>query len=112
MTRAEWNKWLEEVLDHTKKTLSLKDERYGKEEDRFHNFNIAARVNGTFDPVNEAWGMATKHLVVILDILDDVKQGKPIDKTDLPRIKEVFGDMRNYLFLIEGMLIPLDPPTV
>ena len=63
----------------------------------------------------ELWSMATKHLVAVLDRMEDVRTGQPIT-IDQARVKEIFGDLRNYLLLEEAMLtemiFPPDPPTV
>ena len=63
----------------------------------------------------ELWSMATKHLVAVLDLMEDVRTGQPIT-IDQARVKEIFGDLRNYLLLEEAMLtemiFPPDPPTV
>lgn len=99
MTGKEWNAELTAMLASAKKVLTYKASVYATEEDRFHNFRRAAEINRLEGgAVEAAWGMATKHLVTVIDIIE----GRKVVEED--QIEEVFGDLRNYLFLIEGML--------
>lgn len=49
-----------------------------------------------------AWNIATKHLVSVIDILNE-----PYNQ-DINIIKEKFGDMINYLILMEAMVIEMN----
>ena len=83
------------------KVLSQKEEEYATAVDRFHNFKVAARIlNCT--PENALLGMAMKHFVSVLDIVESLDTDKP--KLDPSLIDEKIGDAINYLILLEGML--------
>lgn len=79
---------------------------YSVGDDKFYNFRRAAGVTGT-TPEKTAWGMALKHLVSVQDIIEATEDVHP---TMYSRdyysevIQEKFTDLRNYLYLIEGML--------
>ncbi len=97
MTEEKWNELLEEMLSKSRKVLGVKAGVYANDRDRFYNFKRTAEVNRC-EPVTAAWGMASKHLIACIDIIENNVE------VDVERIEEVFGDLRNYLFLIEGML--------
>ncbi len=89
-------------LDQTVKTLLRKETEYASMTDRFHNFKVAARIlNCT--PENALLGMAMKHFVSVLDIVESLDTSNP--KLDIPLINEKVGDAINYLILLEGMLL-------
>lgn len=78
-------------------TLGMKEKEYAHGGDRLHNFKVAARMNGV--TVSEAlWGMATKHLVSVTDLV--VGNLKPTPDM----VNEKIGDMINYLILLEAVL--------
>ena len=112
MTQKQWDEWLQKKMSEASETLKSKEGKYATNNDRFHNFNVCARVNNT-DPINEVWNHAGKHLAVIIDMMEAIKEQYPL----LPQedIEEAFKDMRNYLFLAEAMiterLSPNESPT-
>ena len=78
--------------------LADKAKEYAKNTNRFWNFDVAARIaNST--PEKALWGMAMKHLVSVIDIVNS-----PADATE-ELIDEKIGDMINYLILLEGLLL-------
>ena len=81
--------------------LSKKAEEYAKDDDRFHNFNIAARMADT-TPEKALKGMMLKHEVSVMDLIEwaDTQPEKLTDEI----IDEKIGDNINYLILLEGML--------
>ena len=85
-------------LSKIKSVLLAKGKEYAKEGDRYHNFNVAARVLGS-SREKALLGMMMKHYVSILDIIE-----KPCSFSD-EMIDEKIGDMINYLILLEGMLL-------
>jgi len=85
-------------LDKIKSVLQAKGKEYVSGSDRYHNFNVAARVLGT-SREEALLGMAVKHYVSILDIIE--QPGRFSDEM----IDEKIGDMINYLILLEGMLL-------
>lgn len=96
MKASEFNKILASRLEKTRVTLGTKAKEYAMD-DRLHNFRIAALVNGSTAP-RALWGMATKHLISIMDIIEG---RKPNDKG---AVEEKIGDMINYLILLEAIL--------
>ena len=80
------------------KVLGKKAKEYAVNGNRYHNFDVAARVLG--QTREEAlMGMAIKHFVCILDMVEVPWE---IDSTI---VDEKIGDMINYLILLEGMLL-------
>lgn len=97
MKPSDFNKLLNERLKKTKTVLGLKGNEYSFNNDRLHNFKVAARMlNTTVD--NALWGMAMKHLVSIEDLI----HGR-LANTD-ENVNEKIGDMINYLILLEAIL--------
>lgn len=87
-------------LEQVRITEQIKGAEYSRGDDRFHNFKRAAAMDGT-TPVRSMWGMWKKHLVSIIDMVDDLDQG--IIPT--PRmIKEKCGDNIVYSLLFEGLV--------
>ena len=85
-------------LEKIKSVLLAKGKEYAKDGDRYHNFNVAARVLGS-SREKALLGMMMKHYVSIIDIIDN-----PCAWSD-EIIDEKIGDMINYLILLEGMLL-------
>ena len=102
MTHKEFDKVLEERIAKIRTVLTSKAAEYsGDENDRLHNFNVAARVDNE-SREESLWGMAKKHLVSIIDIKNKVA------KDILPErvlLSEKIGDMINYLILLEASII-------
>lgn len=99
----------EKIIEHRLKvctdTLIVKAKEYVKNEDRLHNFRVAANTGGNSIKSKEAalWGMANKHLVSVIDIVDDCnKDLNYIPSTYL--IEEKITDMINYVLLLECCL--------
>jgi hypothetical protein len=102
MNCDQFDKILTNRLELTRTVLASKREEYaGEQRDRLHNFNRAAAMLGV---TREAAlvGMWAKHIISILDIVDDLKIGK---KPTLAIINEKIGDSMNYSALLEAMLI-------
>jgi len=78
-------------------TLCKKEEEYAINGDRFHNFRVAARMDGE-TPEKALKGMWLKHLVSVFDMI-----AYPGDVTEY-MIDEKIGDCINYLILLEGLL--------
>jgi len=97
MTNADFEEVLQRRLGQIMKVLSYKAVEYAQADDRLYNFKVAARLNNT-TPVKAAWGMATKHLVSVMDLIDE-KLYNTEDAVD-----EKIGDLINYLILIEALL--------
>lgn len=104
MTNKEFNVWLDEKLDDTKRVLSNKSCEYSTEISRFHNFERAAMSAPKPNATRElaAFNMSLKHFVSIQDIIVDINENKMLSSPLF--VAEKFGDMINYLFLIWAMI--------
>ena len=101
MNTDKFNEVLNSRLDKIKTVLAKKAGEYVKADDRLYNFRRASKVFGVTD-IEALSGMMAKHLVSILDIIDDAKVGK---YPSIALRDEKIGDMINYLILLEAMLI-------
>lgn len=87
-------------------TLAQKGEEYATNDDRFHNFNCAAKrmsiSRGEYFSREDAisW-FALKHSVSIDDIVNKTNQGILVTNA---MIEEKIGDAINYLILLEAAL--------
>ena len=84
-------------LEMCERTLTAKEQEYADGANRFHNFDAAARVDNE-TPERALWGMAKKHLVSVMDLVEH-----PGDATE-DLLDEKITDMINYLLLLEGLL--------
>jgi hypothetical protein len=98
MTPKQFDKILENKLEKIKSILGSKANEYAQDNDRFFNFKQAARINNT-TPEKAAWGMATKHLVSVQDLIEH----RLVANRDM--VDEKFLDMVNYLLIISIMLV-------
>lgn len=87
-------------ITHIKKTLASKGKEYARGNNRFHNFDRGAAITGQ-TPTKVLSGMMLKHLISVLDIVDDIDQGV-WPTTDLK--DEKIGDLINYLILLDGLI--------
>jgi len=88
---------LDDFLIKVKKTLSNKSKEYSYNKDKLHNFRIASNLNQE-SLKKSLWGMATKHLVSIMDIVNDrIKPDKNI-------LSEKCLDMVNYIILLYAIV--------
>ena len=97
MTPRIFNKLILNTLDNCLSTLQRKGDEYATTTDRFHNFNVAARMIDT-TPIKALAGMKLKHDVSVLDIINS-QEGITKELID-----EKIGDSINYLLLLKGML--------
>jgi len=95
MQREEFDKILEGLLAHCTKTLKSKAKEYAPSPDRLHNFKVAAQMNHETAP-QACWGMATKHIVSIADMVRENHEFQH----PMPVWDEKIGDALNYLILL------------
>jgi hypothetical protein len=105
MKTEQFDKIIEHRLKVCTDTLIVKTKEYVKNEDKLHNFKIAANTGGQFIKSKEAalWGMANKHLVSVIDIVNDCNN----DPNYVPStylIEEKITDLCNYILLLECCL--------
>jgi hypothetical protein len=101
MTKNQFAKVLTHSIHRKKAVFAAKQREYARHDNVFHNFERAAAIQGVTRE-QALIGMATKHLVSILDMVDGSAQGKTYPKTV---IDQKLGDMDVYLNILEGMLL-------
>ena len=89
---------LENRQDAITSTLADKAVEYSFEGDRLYNFNRAAEINNE-RPAQSLWGMATKHLVSVMDLVE----GR-LENTE-KNVNDKCGDLINYICLLEAALL-------
>lgn len=104
MNSREWKEFIEDAIRHTEGTLIVKGEVYSVDYDRLGNFKRAGEVLGVSSP-QALMGIASKHLVKTLDIVKMYEDGGIIPTKEQSR--ETFGDLRNYLYLLEALFLDI-----
>jgi hypothetical protein len=100
MLLAQFDEIVSYRCNEIKRILCKKSKEYATETDRLHNFKRASRMlNCT--PEKALMGMAAKHFVSVLDIVDSVDI---IHLPSIAMIEEKIGDSINYLVLLEAVL--------
>ena len=97
MTSERFNVLLEDTLNSIQNVLGSKAREYAQGGDRLFNFRVAASINNTTMQA-ALWGMATKHLVSVMDLIN----GRLDVRRDV--IEEKIGDLINYLILLKAVL--------
>lgn len=99
MNNEKFQEILAKRIEQIQSVLSSKAKEYAIGLDRLHNFNRASQILG-ISREKALTGMLDKHLVSILDIVDNFIDVKP----SFAMIDEKIGDAINYLILLEAML--------
>ena len=86
--------------EKTRATLIAKAEEYATSSNRFHNFDVAARILDC-TPEKALEGMLLKHIVSILDLIEWSNSDKLKITEEI--VDEKVGDTINYLILLEGL---------
>jgi hypothetical protein len=94
---------VEKRIQKIRDSLISKQGEYSRSEDAFHNFNTAGRILDV-TPERALMGMAVKHFVSVLDMIES--SGDKVHPAEY--VSEKIGDLINYLILVEGMLTPLE----
>lgn len=104
MKNEAFDEAIDKILTSARDMLIRKGEGYSTDEDRLHNFRIAAALNDS--TMEQAlWGMLTKHIVSIRDM---VMSGETYD-TDI--WDEKLGDAINYLALLKAITVEKTSPS-
>jgi hypothetical protein len=90
------NMILEPRLEKIRAGLASKSKEYSSDNDRLHNFKIAARVQKT-TPEKALWGMAMRDLVSVIDIIEKRRYH------DTETIGKKIGGLINHLILLEAI---------
>ena len=101
MTQEKFQEVLNIRLSDIIGVLNNKAAEYSRSNDRLHNFKRGA---ATLQEIPEAYCMqlAFKHVVSILDMIDDLKDNKA---STIEVWREKIGDAINYLILLEALVI-------
>jgi len=93
---------VENRIEKIREVLSAKAEEYATSGNRFHNFDVAARILDS-TPEQALQGIMSKHIVSVFDLIEwaDSDEEKVTEKA----IDEKIGDTINYLILLEGLLL-------
>lgn len=102
MPETKFSECVENRIDRIRKVLTAKAEEYSTEGNRFHNFDIAARILDC-TPERALLGMMLKHMVSVFDLVQWAEQDE--QRITETVIDEKIGDMINYLILLEGLLL-------
>jgi hypothetical protein len=100
MTAQEFEKILEERIDDIRKVLSTKKEEYARNGDRLSNFKKAAVAQG-ITPEKALRGMWFKHVISIVDFIDDLDNGTAHTYSQW---NEKITDAINYLILLDALI--------
>lgn len=103
----DFNYVVERRCELSKKVLCRKAGEYATVGSRFHNFEVAARMDHQ-SPEQALWGMWKKHIVSVMDMINDCDTDiydalLPTKYTEA-YVDEKIGDLINYAMLLEGML--------
>lgn len=102
MNLKDFNKLIDCRCKKIKDVLVSKSAEYSTDDDKFHNFKVAARYLNTTQE-KALMGMKVKHTVSIDDLVEHADT-EPERLTE-HLINEKIGDEINYLILLEGMLL-------
>lgn len=72
MNGVEFEALFDAVTDDLRNTLFSKAKEYASDGDRMHNFKRAGAMNQE-TPEQALWGMNTKHIVSLMDMIDSEK---------------------------------------
>lgn len=100
MKGLDFEKYFDKQVDSCRKVLVRKAGEYAEDDDRLHNFKVAAKLQGV-RPVTALAGMMGKHTVSVYDLIRRYENG------EVPSMKmweEKIGDSINYLFLLGAMI--------
>jgi len=87
-------------LEACQNLLIPKGEEYSRNGERLHNFKRAGRIDNEA-PERSLWGMYKKHLVSVMDMIEDIEQGILPDHAIMA---EKMNDSINYHLLLEGLI--------
>lgn len=98
MNSEEFSYVFEEQVDICRRLLLTKAAEYAEDDDRLHNFNVAAELQGCTREEALA-GMMCKHTVSIYDMIREGANNFSMEKWD-----EKITDHINYLILLRALV--------
>lgn len=101
MDNETFMKIVDNRLKRCREVLDAKNTDYLRGGDKLHNFHRAGEILGCY-PERALLGMASKHIVSVFDMVDDIEkyQGQRVSYAHL---EEKLGDAINYLLLLEAL---------
>lgn len=98
MKSDEFNKIIDAQIERCRATLIGKAGEYAADDDRLHNFDVAATLKGC-NAAQALSGMMAKHTVSVYDM---VESGESFS---LAKWEEKIGDHLNYLLLLKAIVV-------
>lgn len=98
MSAQEFDTLLQQWLERIERVLGSKAAEYAQTEDRLFNFRRAAHINNQSMP-QALWGMASKHLVSVMDLVEGRLDPTP------EIVQEKCTDLVNYIILLSATLL-------
>lgn len=100
MNTAEFNLIFDQTIERCRQTLCNKAIEYAENDDRLHNFHVAAGLQGN-TPIEALGGMMVKHTVSVFDMIRHEGKGASyVQELWQEKIK----DSINYLILLQAMV--------
>lgn len=100
MNSDDFNKVLQIRIEQIRNVLMAKAKEYARNDDRLRNFKRAGAMQN-ITPEEALIGMFAKHMVSIMDLVDDLGHGQH-SHTEI--WNEKLGDAINYMILLEGLI--------
>ena len=104
MKPEEFNQIVVKRVEQSADVLIAKGHQYSRNNDRLHNFKSIA-VHKKTTPENVLMFLVSKQWTNLNDCVDDLELN--VDYTEekyLPIYDELFNDIHNYMYLLEGLL--------
>lgn len=102
MTTERWNHLYQEMKDSSDEVLVAKANNYATDDDRLFNFEIGSKFMQTLNiPAGKSavcYSYLTKHLSRLSKMMATT------DSYTAEDVREVFGDIRNYMYLLEACM--------
>lgn len=97
MNQLEFNEVFDDQVERCRAILLAKSAEYSTDQDKLHNFKVAAALQAE-SPREALGGMMAKHIVSVFDMIR-AEELAPMEKWD-----EKLGDALNYLFLLKAIV--------
>lgn len=98
MTQTEFEEIYEKQTAHEREVLIDRASAYATHGGRLGNFYAGAELNEV-TPLQFAFGLMTKHILALRDLIQKQAEGVPLDDAVMARAREYGGDIRNYVLL-------------
>ena len=96
MKPEEFKKAIDAYVSIIEGNLSNKGKEYATDVDMLHNFNKGSNITGT-SREKVLFGFALKHLISVMDMLDEVEIGELPGQS---KMDEKLGDLGTYMALL------------